>query len=274
MRTADRRPGGRGPRLAALWARAARTGGPPPSLPAPDALYRRWIGAISRSRCASTTCGRSARLDAASHGEKSGRIRRDVGAARRPSDRRPDRPAADDDRDGRATLDVLTEVVTPALFTDKNLLPLVICRMANLSLEHGNSDGSCFAYVWLGMIAGPIFDNYAAGFRFGRLGYELVEKRGCAGTRPAPTCPSATWSCPGPGTCGAGGSWCDAPSTRRTGRRPDVRGLCRNNLNTDLLARRGSAHRNAAGSRAGLEFAAKPASASSSTSSPRNSPWS
>jgi PAS domain S-box-containing protein len=78
----------------------------------------------------------------------------------------------------RATLDVLTEVVTPALFTDEKLLSLVICRMVNLSLEHGNSDGSCFAYVWLGMILGPHFGDYRAGFRFGRLGYDLVEKRG------------------------------------------------------------------------------------------------
>jgi PAS domain S-box-containing protein len=77
-----------------------------------------------------------------------------------------------------ATLDVLTKVLPPALFTGANLLSLVICRAVNLSLEHGNSDGSCFAYVWLGVIAGPHFDNYKAGFRFGRLGYELVEKRG------------------------------------------------------------------------------------------------
>ncbi len=77
-----------------------------------------------------------------------------------------------------ATLNVLAEVVTPALFTDKNLLSLVICRMVNLSLESGNSDGSCFAYVWMGMILGPHFDNYQAGFRFGKLGYDLVEKRG------------------------------------------------------------------------------------------------
>jgi predicted ATPase len=77
-----------------------------------------------------------------------------------------------------ATLDVLTKVLPPALFTDANLLSLVICRAINLSLEHGNSDGSCFAYVWLGIIAGPHFGNYKVGFRFGRLGYELVEKRG------------------------------------------------------------------------------------------------
>ena len=50
--------------------------------------------------------------------------------------------------------------------------------MVNLSLEHGNSDGSCFAYVWFAIIAGPRFGNYKDGFRFGRLGYDLVEKRG------------------------------------------------------------------------------------------------
>jgi len=75
-------------------------------------------------------------------------------------------------------LDVLGEVVTPALCFDQNLHSLAICRMVNLSLEHGNSDGSCFAYVWFAMIAGPFFGNYRDGYRFGRLGYELVEKRG------------------------------------------------------------------------------------------------
>jgi predicted ATPase len=77
-----------------------------------------------------------------------------------------------------ATLDVLTKGVEAAHFTDENLSSLVICRMVNLSLEYGNSDGSCVAYLYLGMIAGPHFGNYKIGFRFGRLGYELVEKRG------------------------------------------------------------------------------------------------
>ena len=48
-----------------------------------------------------------------------------------------------------ATLDVLTKVLSPALFTDPNLVSLAVCRAVNLSLEHGNSDGSCQAYVWL-----------------------------------------------------------------------------------------------------------------------------
>ena len=82
------------------------------------------------------------------------------------------------DPEWRATMDVLAAVASTALFTDENLPCLIICRMANLSLEHGNIDGSCFAYVWLGMILGPYFGEYRAAFRFGKLGLDLVEQRG------------------------------------------------------------------------------------------------
>jgi predicted ATPase/signal transduction histidine kinase len=77
-----------------------------------------------------------------------------------------------------ATLDVLSKLFIPALFTDAKLLSLAICKTVNLSLELGNSDASCVAYVWLGQIAGPHFGSYEAGFRFGQLGYELIERRG------------------------------------------------------------------------------------------------
>ncbi len=77
-----------------------------------------------------------------------------------------------------ASLDVLTKVFPAALYTDANLYALVICRAVNLSLEWGNCDGSCVAYVRLGMVAGPRFGHYETGFRFGQLGLELVEQRG------------------------------------------------------------------------------------------------
>jgi PAS domain S-box-containing protein len=77
-----------------------------------------------------------------------------------------------------ATLDVLTKLVAPAFYTDGNLLALITCRAVNLSLERGNCDGSCFAYVLLGSFGGPRFGDYQAGYRFGRLGYDLVEGRG------------------------------------------------------------------------------------------------
>src|ERR1700716_272506 len=82
------------------------------------------------------------------------------------------------DPDRCATMDVLTVLTSPALFTDLNLFRLVVGRMAALSLEHGNSDGSCLAYVWLGGVLGTYFGDYQTGFRFGRLGLDLVEKRG------------------------------------------------------------------------------------------------
>jgi PAS domain S-box-containing protein len=77
-----------------------------------------------------------------------------------------------------AIMDVLTVLTSPALFTDLNLFRLVVSQMATLSLEHGNSDGSCLAYAWLGGVLGTYFGEYQAGFSFGRLGLDLVEKHG------------------------------------------------------------------------------------------------
>jgi predicted ATPase len=82
-----------------------------------------------------------------------------------------------DDPDILDMLDVFTEIVHPAMFFDENLSTLVVCRMVNLCLEHGNCDAACFGYVWFGMFAGPRFNNYGDGFRFGQLGYDLVETR-------------------------------------------------------------------------------------------------
>jgi PAS domain S-box-containing protein len=82
------------------------------------------------------------------------------------------------DPESLATVDVLTKVVVPAFFTDRNLDSLAICRAVSLSLEWGNCGASCLAYVTLGRIAGPRFGDHRAGFRFGQVGYELVERHG------------------------------------------------------------------------------------------------
>jgi PAS domain S-box-containing protein len=82
------------------------------------------------------------------------------------------------DQASLATLDVLTKLAAPAWYTDANLASLIICRVVNLSLEGGACDGSCYAYVVLGLIAGARFGDYASGFRFGRLGHDLAEQRG------------------------------------------------------------------------------------------------
>lgn len=73
-----------------------------------------------------------------------------------------------------ATIDVLTSLVTPALFTDEKLRALIICRMGNLCLAHGNSDASCYVYTAVGNVLSLYFGDYALGFSFGELGVELA----------------------------------------------------------------------------------------------------
>ena len=84
------------------------------------------------------------------------------------------------DPDVLRLLDVLSRNRRPphCLLTT-NLSALVVCRMVSLSLEHGNSDGSVLqlCLVW-DVSLGRRFNDYKDGFRFAKLGYDLVEKRG------------------------------------------------------------------------------------------------
>jgi PAS domain S-box-containing protein len=81
------------------------------------------------------------------------------------------------DSDSLATVDLLIRVAVPGhLFESIYLLAVVVCTVVGLGLERGHSDASCVAYVDLGMLAGPLFGHFDAGYRFGRLGCDLVER--------------------------------------------------------------------------------------------------
>ncbi|ACF00912.1 ATP-binding region ATPase domain protein [Rhodopseudomonas palustris TIE-1] len=82
------------------------------------------------------------------------------------------------DRSRSAALSVMTAALAPAFFTDLNLVCLLLSRMANLSIQHGNTDASALAYAYLGMVVGPCFGDYATALQFGDLGLRLVETRG------------------------------------------------------------------------------------------------
>ncbi|MFM0114992.1 trifunctional serine/threonine-protein kinase/ATP-binding protein/sensor histidine kinase [Paraburkholderia nemoris] len=77
-----------------------------------------------------------------------------------------------------ATVEVLNKLFAPAMYLDANLVAVTICKAVSLSIEHGNCDASCLPYVMINRVAGPRFGDYDAGFRFGQLGYDLVEQRG------------------------------------------------------------------------------------------------
>ncbi|HVH46838.1 MAG TPA: AAA family ATPase [Labilithrix sp.] len=78
----------------------------------------------------------------------------------------------------RATMDVLTSWIAAAWMTDDNLANLSIARMANLSIEHGNCDASCLAYVNLGARLALPFGDSGSALRFARVGLDLVDQRG------------------------------------------------------------------------------------------------
>jgi PAS domain S-box-containing protein len=74
-----------------------------------------------------------------------------------------------------ATMEVLAALIPAAHWIDRNLYRLIIGRMTNLTLEHGNAPGSCIAYGYLGTVLGPHFGDYQTGYRFGKLAVDLVE---------------------------------------------------------------------------------------------------
>ena len=78
----------------------------------------------------------------------------------------------------RGAMQVLADLHGSAHFTDLRLLCLFLCRMVNLTLQHGAAAASAHAYGFLGVILGPVFHRYREGYRFTKLAFDLVEKHG------------------------------------------------------------------------------------------------
>jgi predicted ATPase/signal transduction histidine kinase len=117
----------------------------------------------------------SAHPTAAELAEESEHLWRTLGS--RPIESLVDLPPVSDPN-VRATMNVLVAAISPALITDPNLHDLVVARLVSLSLVHGNSDASSLAYVRFGSRLGPRSGDYAKGYRFAKLGFELVERHG------------------------------------------------------------------------------------------------
>jgi PAS domain S-box-containing protein len=77
-----------------------------------------------------------------------------------------------------AAMQVLSVLAGPATFTDFQLFCLIACRMVSVSMQHGMSGASAYAYACLGSVLGANFHRYREGYRLGRLACDLVEKHG------------------------------------------------------------------------------------------------
>jgi PAS domain S-box-containing protein len=82
------------------------------------------------------------------------------------------------DPERRAAMQVLAVLLVPAYSTDRRLHCLHLCRMVNLSMQHGTSGDSPHGYGYWGIVLGPVFHRYGEGHRFAKLACDLVEKHG------------------------------------------------------------------------------------------------
>jgi PAS domain S-box-containing protein len=82
------------------------------------------------------------------------------------------------DSDSLAAVDLLIRVAIPGHYFDSwHLFAVAVCTAVSLGLERGHCDASCIAYAQLGTLATHL-GQFDAGYRFGRLGCELVERPG------------------------------------------------------------------------------------------------
>jgi PAS domain S-box-containing protein len=82
------------------------------------------------------------------------------------------------DSELQTAMQVLSVLTPPAYFTDFRLYCLQVCRMVNVSIQHGTSGPSAHAFGFLGIVLGLAFHRYRDAHRFAKLACDLVEKHG------------------------------------------------------------------------------------------------
>ena len=86
-----------------------------------------------------------------------------------------DLPRTDDPRIC-SCLSLLANLVGPSYIAAPPLFGFLVGRMINLSLQHGNSVYSAFAYAAYGMILAGFQQDYVTAHAFGRLGVDLARR--------------------------------------------------------------------------------------------------
>ncbi|MFN7938315.1 MAG: sigma 54-interacting transcriptional regulator [Bryobacteraceae bacterium] len=87
------------------------------------------------------------------------------------------------DPEMQAAMRLLSAASAPAYYVGFHYFCLVVCRMVNVTLQHGMSAESADAYGRLGLTLGPLFRRYADGYQFAKLACDLVDKHGFSTNR-------------------------------------------------------------------------------------------
>ena len=77
-----------------------------------------------------------------------------------------------------AAMRLLSDLDSPAYFTDFHLFCVRLCRMMGVGLRHGTSGAFAHGCAAFGMFLGPVFHRYREGYRFAKLARDVIEKHG------------------------------------------------------------------------------------------------
>ncbi|MEH1990207.1 trifunctional serine/threonine-protein kinase/ATP-binding protein/sensor histidine kinase [Nostoc sp.] len=78
--------------------------------------------------------------------------------------------------DKKAAMVILSSIISAAYQAAPDLLPLVIFAEFDLSVEYGNAPESTHSYVMYGLTLAAILGDIDAGYRFGQLGMNLMQR--------------------------------------------------------------------------------------------------
>ncbi|MEH2412364.1 trifunctional serine/threonine-protein kinase/ATP-binding protein/sensor histidine kinase [Nostoc sp.] len=75
-----------------------------------------------------------------------------------------------------AAIRILASTNSTAYIGRPDLLPQIILSEVNLSMQYGNAAASAFGYAWYGLIECGMLGNIQAGYEFGQLALQVIEK--------------------------------------------------------------------------------------------------
>ncbi|MDV2997735.1 MAG: Serine/threonine-protein kinase PknD [Chroococcidiopsis sp. SAG 2025] len=75
-----------------------------------------------------------------------------------------------------AAIYILVGIYSPAFISTPALMVLIICKIVNLSIAHGNAIWSLLGYVGYGMILCGVEQDFELGYRFGKLSLNLAKR--------------------------------------------------------------------------------------------------
>ena len=81
-----------------------------------------------------------------------------------------------DDASVRAAMKVLSSIVATAMIVSPALMPLIILKLVNLSLDYGNAPESPFGYTLYGLLLCSGFGDIESAYLFGKLAIALLDK--------------------------------------------------------------------------------------------------